>query len=134
MFPSFILRKSVLLIAVLVISITVFVAESENKVSARLLPDSATVGDMPIGVSTTSRQAVLSYVAPDVTPCLVEVSPSSSYQPLVSDVDAVLYAGANLDSRSGSLGVGTTTRMFVVGTLPDLRGVINNLALDGSRY
>src|SRR5438128_5084677 len=90
--------------------------------------------DLTITVSTTSRQTVLSYVAPDASPCTLEVSENNSYTLLINDVNSGLFAGANSDARAGSLGVGTTSRSFIVGTIPDPKGVLNNLALDSKRY
>ena len=63
---------------------------------------------------TTSTQAVLRYTAPTSAACTVQVSQSSSLQPLVHDVDPSLFPGENLDSRTGSLTSGLQ-RIFVVG-------------------
>src|SRR5947208_16379079 len=64
------------------------------------------------GVSST--QAILTYTAPDTAVCSVEVSESSTYRPLVHDVDSVLFTGANLDSRAESTS-GGAARVFVSG-------------------
>src|SRR5690349_2700204 len=77
-----------------------------------------------ITVSSTSRQILLSYTAPDANPCTIEVSENSSFSPLVTDVNPTLFPGANMDNRAGSLGAGTTSRTFVVGTIPDMKGLI----------
>ena len=63
----------------------------------------------------TATQAIFAYTAPDNSPCTIEVSESSSYTPLVHDVDSTLFSGANLDTRSGALGAGTTNRIVVIG-------------------
>ena len=62
----------------------------------------------------TPTQASLSYTAPDSNACSVEVSESASYRPLVHDVDPILFAGSNLDSRSESITSGPQ-RVFVAG-------------------
>lgn len=85
-------------------------------------------------LSATSRQIVISYTAPNFTPCTVEVSESAAYMPLVNDVNSALFTGANLDNRIGTLGTGTTARQFIAGTLQQPNGTISNLALDGKRY
>ena len=64
--------------------------------------------------SKTSAQVVLSYFVPDTTPCQIQVSENSNFQPLVHDVDPSLFAGADSDQRPGSLG-GQGQRTFVVG-------------------
>src|SRR5690349_3931092 len=58
----------------------------------------------PVTVSSTSRDAILTYAAPDTNPCTVEVSESNTYSPVIADVNATLFSGANSDSRAGSLG------------------------------
>jgi len=63
----------------------------------------------------TNTQAVLQYTAPDTTPCMVEVSTSPTFVPLVHDVDPAIFAGSNLDNRPGSIS-GNVARTFVVGT------------------
>jgi hypothetical protein len=70
----------------------------------------------------TSTQASLSYTAPDSSACIVEVSESPSYRPLVHDVDTVLFAGSNLDSRLESITSGRE-RVFVAGKRRAEKGV-----------
>src|SRR4051794_33897479 len=52
------------------------------------------------GVSAT--QAILRYRVPINRPCLVEVSESNTFRPLVHDVDPLLFEGGS-DVRSGAL-------------------------------
>ncbi|MCU1258516.1 MAG: hypothetical protein JWO80_1401, partial [Bryobacterales bacterium] len=78
-------------------------------------------------VSTTATQAVILYTAPDPSPCIVELSESPSYTPLVPDLDPAKFAGANLDSRAGSVSHGTS-RIFVAGRRAA------EVGLDGVRY
>src|SRR5450631_4492508 len=78
-------------------------------------------------VGTTNTQAVLAYSAPDSNPCTVQVSESNTLSPLVHDVDARLFTGANSDARSSSVNSGTA-RQFVVGAR------LSQTALDGVTY
>jgi hypothetical protein len=55
----------------------------------------------------TSTQALLYYAAPDDSPCLIQVSESSSFSPPVADLDPALFPRANLDSERNILPPGT---------------------------
>jgi len=72
----------------------------------------------------TATQVLLYYVAPDTSPCTVQVSESSSYSPLVADVDPALFAGAGTDTAYNVLPAGTA-RLIRVGRRT------STLALDG---
>lgn len=92
----------------------------------------ATAGSMPAQIAvaeveTTSTQAVLHYAAPDTNPCVVEISESPTYRPLVNDVDPEKFQGASQDLRPGSLQI-WNFRLFVAGTRATQRG------LDGILY
>ncbi|MDQ2900952.1 MAG: hypothetical protein M3Y07_14310, partial [Acidobacteriota bacterium] len=67
-------------------------------------------------LGTTATQAIVTYTAPDNAACVLEVSESGGFAPLVYDVDASKFSGANLDNRPGNI---TDTdgreRTFVVG-------------------
>lgn len=78
-------------------------------------------------VGTTNTQAILQYTAPDDSACVIQVSQDNSYSPVVHDVDATLFSGSNLDSRSTNLGSGAN-RIVVIGKRSA------DLALDGLRY
>src|ERR1051325_2218697 len=90
--------------------------------------------DITISLTATSHQIIATYTAPDTGACTIEVSESNTYSPVITDVNSTLFSGSNIDSRTGSLGTGTTSRTFIIGTVPDMRGVIANLASDGKRY
>lgn len=76
---------------------------------------------------TTPAQAMVAYTAPEQSVCLVEVSESETYSPLVHDVDPMLFPGSNRDDREGSLSQGLS-RSFVVGKRAA------ETAVDGSKY
>jgi hypothetical protein len=85
-------------------------------------------GDLNVQVKgTTPTQAILSYTAPDNSPCTVAVSESSSLAALVNDVNPALFEGANSDARAGNVIVGTS-RIVVIGKRTSER------AADGNFY
>lgn len=73
----------------------------------------AAVSDVHV-LGVTNTQGVIIYRAPSSADCTVEVSEESDYTPLVHDVDATLFSGSDLDSRSASANRGIE-RTFVVG-------------------
>jgi len=96
-----------------------------------LLAAAALPGQVPAprSVPATATQAVIHYEAANPTPCQVQVSPNRSMSPLVPDVDPSLFAGANLDSRPGSISSPSgADRYFVVGKRRA------DVASDGNRY
>lgn len=108
------------------------VVNLSGKVSVR---GNATIGIPVTGsaitvtaVSQSNTQAILSYTAPSTSACIVQVSESALYSPLVKDVDPLKFTGADSDARDGNLGAGTTSRMISVGRRTA------DLALDSSYY
>jgi hypothetical protein len=75
----------------------------------------------------TATQALVYYVAPDTSPCVVQVSESPSYSPLAADVDPTLFAGAGSDAAYNIL-PGGAPRLLKIGTRTAA------LALDGHRH
>lgn len=69
----------------------------------------------------TNTQMIMSYVAPDSTPCTWKVSESPSLTPLIHDVDTSLFSGSNSDARAEGYSSGTT-RVFVIGKRRAERG------------
>src|SRR5277367_3057702 len=65
-------------------------------------------------LGTTATQALIHYTAPNNAPCNVEVSESSTYSPLVNDVDGTKFASAPSDARPGGISNGVE-RLFVAG-------------------
>src|SRR5271167_4000539 len=65
-------------------------------------------------LGVTATQAIIRYTAPNNSPCNVEVSESSTYSPLVNDVDGTKFASAPSDARVGSISNGVE-RLFVAG-------------------
>src|ERR1043166_560010 len=102
--------------------------------AASVLAVASPVNDITLTLSSTSRQIIVSYTAPDTSPCTVEVSESAGYSPLVNDVKATLFSGSNSDSRTGALGVGTTSRVMVIGTVQQPNGVTRLVAGDNKTY
>ena len=72
----------------------------------------------------TATQALIYYVAPDTTPCTVQLSESPSYAPLVADMDPSLFTGAGSDATYDLLPAGTA-RLLRIGRRTSA------LALDG---
>jgi len=104
-------------------------------VVASVMASPVPVNDITLTFSSTSRQIVIKYTAPDTTPCTVEGSESPTYAPLVPDVDPTLFPGSDSDSRIGALGAGTTARTFVLGTVEARPNtVIPVMASDGKIY
>lgn len=118
----------------MIVKITLIIALTVTGVIGVISLLSEPQADITLTVTATSRQIVIRYTAPDTNTCTVEGSESNTYSPLVNDVNTSLFSGANLDSRAGSLGAGTVNRVFVLGTIPDMKGLISNLASDGKRY
>jgi len=86
-------------------------------------------------VQATPRSAVICYTVPPSdagTAGTWEISESSSYAPLVYDVDTSLFANSNADNRTGSTSAGRS-RCFVAGE--GGTGIqYAPIALDGLRY
>ncbi len=78
-------------------------------------------------LGVTNTQAVLTYEAPDETPCVLAVSEDRSFSPLVHDVNPAKFPGANLDDRAGNISRGRN-RTFIIGKRSA------DLAADGNRY
>src|SRR5207248_116013 len=72
-------------------------------------------------------QALLSYSAPDTAACSLEVSENPAFTPLVHDVDPLLYASGNMDTREGAI-VNGKFRILVVGRRS------SQVAKDGNTY
>jgi hypothetical protein len=69
-----------------------------------------------VTIPATSPTQALTYTSPVNSACTVEISESSTYSPLVHDVDGSLFAGAGLDSRADSIDSAGNLRIFVAGT------------------
>lgn len=78
-------------------------------------------------ITTSSTQAVIAYTAPGAEPCHIVVSEGAAVGAPVIDLDPALFAGADSDSRAGSISNGME-RTFVSG----LRQVAK--AQDGRYY
>src|SRR5437763_8418838 len=78
-------------------------------------------------LGATPTQAAFSYTAPDANTCTVQESTDPTFATVDHDVDPVLFAGSNLDTRSGNL-VNGTHRTIVLG----FRGTAT--ASDGKIY
>jgi hypothetical protein len=84
------------------------------------------IANVQVG-NITSTQAVISYRAPDMNVCAVEVSQSPGYRPLIHDVNPALFSGADQDDRAGNSSLGVQRR-FVAGKR------VVEYAVDGKRY
>lgn len=100
--------------------------------AARPFRPMAPVNDITLTLTSTTTQIVVSYTAPDLTACTLEVSESASYSPVVNDVNTTYFASSNSDSRTGALGAGTVTRQFIAGTIPKPNGLAPLIAGDAS--
>ncbi len=116
-----------ILLLILSLSVFYFVYKSHNK-QGRILGVFSGTGDFSNQIiGTTPTQAILTYSSPTTNPCTVQVSQSSSYSPLVNDVNPSLFSGSNSDNRTGNIS-GSTQRVFVIGKRSA------DTALDGNRY
>ncbi len=90
------------------------------------IPARAEIANVTVS-GVTPTQAIIQYTAPDQNPCSVQVSENVTYFPLAHDVDPLLFPGAQLDSRPGSITY-LTSRTFVAGARSA------QIARDGRRY
>ena len=88
-------------------------------------PADAALGPV-IVAGITNTQAILSYTAPDMSACMLQVTDTST-RALANDLDPTKFAGSNSDSRPGNITNGRS-RLFVIGTRVSERG------LDGVTY
>lgn len=88
------------------------------------LPCWATVTFQVAGVTPTQAILDINLSAALGAACLVEVSTSPTYSPLINDVDETQFSGAGHTSRPGALGAGTPSIQFPVG----LRAALLNTA------
>src|SRR5262245_50251670 len=95
--------------------LTPWIAAFTFSIIVSLLDTGFVHGAVSVAVATrTSTQIVLSYTAPDSNPCTIEASESPTYAPPVNDLNPALFAGANVDNRTGSL-TSSTSRIVVIG-------------------
>jgi len=87
---------------------------TEYLVLVALLPAAqAAIANVTV-TGSTATQAVLRYSVRAGVVCTLQVSTSSNLQPLVHDLDPVLFPGANQDNRPGNLW-SPSARVFVIG-------------------
>lgn len=92
------------------------------------------VNDIVLTLTSTGRQIIIAYTAPSTSVCSVEVSESASYSPVVADVDTTLFSGSDQDNRTGALGAGTTSRIFIAGTIQQPNGLAPLVAGDATTH
>ena len=84
---------------------------------------------------TTSRQAVITYTAPDSGRCTIQAAEDdgtgSNLTPLAFDVDTAQFAASNSDNRFSNLDSGNV-RTFVLGTVPVPESFYPNLNSSGA--
>ena len=94
------------------------------KIVATLLLLSVSVFGAVTNVAVTGvipTQAIIRYTSPDTTSCVLEVSESAGYSPVVHDVNTSLFSGSNSD------GGGSRNRVFVVGKQTAARASDNKI-------
>jgi len=95
----------------------------------------STIANLTVA-GVTSTQAIINYTSPVTSPCTVEVSENTSFNPLVNDVNPMLFPGSNLDNRVGGV-FETGFRSFVAGrhTMQYRQTSVNPFAApDNRRY
>jgi hypothetical protein len=87
----------------------------------------------PLGMPTPT-QAVFSYTAPDGNACTIQEGTDPTFATVDHDVDATLFSGSNLDTRTGNLAQGRH-RVIILGfrgTATASNGLIYSRALQAA--
>jgi hypothetical protein len=96
-------------------------------ISLLLFSSSLLANTSVVGVDVTNTQAIVHVTTDQAGTCTYRISESNTLSPLVHDVAPALYAGANSDSRAGSI-IRGNDHWFVAGSR------VAALAADGVSY